>query len=337
MLPAIRFQTLITYALFSDKVGVWVFDDRGIHFSWLSGNANDVVSVVDKFRRLCGSPDSDLLSLRSLGRQVYDTLVGPIGPYLSPNRTLVFEGDDAIINLPFEALIDPQGLYLCDRNPIGVSPGLLYTDQLRTSSIFSAHDRALVVDVPSVGEQFASQLPPLPEAKKEAEAVVGSFKVARLLEGSEVNPQNLQREMRDAVVFHYAGHASISQLGPGLLLELEGQPALYDTSRILSESLENTRLVVLSACSTEDGGAGGISDPDSLVRAFLQSGVSQVVASRWSVNSVTTVQFMQDFYKSLLSGKTVVQSLRDAEISIRSHSGTERPYYWAAFGVFGNA
>lgn len=134
-------------------------------------------------------------------------------------------------------------------------------------------------------------------------------------------------------------HALATAEKTGILLapaENEAFPALFDASRIRALLVQRTNLAVLSACSTQKGGSGGtINDPDSLAGAFLQAGVPHVVASRWDVDSTVTAYFMKAFYDSLLRGKPVSRSLREAQASVRSIPGSERPYYWASFSAFG--
>jgi len=91
----------------------------------------------------------------------------------------------------------------------------------------------------------------------------------------------------------------------------------------------------LSACESERGTEGGYTDVDSFARIFGLAGVPHVVASRWNVDSATTMTLMQDFYAALSDGATVPESLRRAEGTTRSHMGSIHPYYWSAFRAFG--
>jgi len=92
-------------------------------------------------------------------------------------------------------------------------------------------------------------------------------------------------------------------------------------------------LAVISSCSPETG-EEDIINPDGLARAFLVSGVTEVVASHWNVDSSTTQSFMEKFYQSLLSGSSVPAALQDASIRIKGQPATSHPYYWAAFNVY---
>ena len=60
-----------------------------------------------------------------------------------------------------------------------------------------------------------------------------------------------------------------------------------------------------------------------------------VVASRWNVNSAATRQFMKLFYRALLDGSSVADSIHQAQIGLRSTQGMAHPYYWSAFAAFG--
>jgi len=57
------------------------------------------------------------------------------------------------------------------------------------------------------------------------------------------------------------------------------------------------------------------------------------VATRWNVDSTSTVSLMELFYERLLAGASVPQALASAEAALRQK--TPHPYYWAAFDAFG--
>jgi CHAT domain-containing protein len=74
-------------------------------------------------------------------------------------------------------------------------------------------------------------------------------------------------------------------------------------------------------------------DSDSLALVFLAKGVPHVIASRWNVDSSSTVLLMEVFYEKLLAGASVPQALASAEAALRQRA--PHPYYWAAFDAFG--
>jgi CHAT domain-containing protein len=46
---------------------------------------------------------------------------------------------------------------------------------------------------------------------------------------------------------------------------------------------------------------------------------------------------MEEFYSKVLSGETVAEALRHAELDIRSLPETSAPYFWAAFDSYGTS
>ena len=93
-------------------------------------------------------------------------------------------------------------------------------------------------------------------------------------------------------------------------------------------------LVVLSSCSTESDPDRVLTDPDELVRAFLQAGVPQVIASRWNVDSGVAKQFTEELYLIWSSGKTPTVAAHLAITSIKQNHALSHPFYWASVMIF---
>jgi CHAT domain-containing protein len=164
------------------------------------------------------------------------------------------------------------------------------------------------------------------------------FSGTRLLSGKESTLEGLDGERRRAALFHFAGHSIATGGDAGLLLasSTEGEAGyLLKGSRVQSQDWRACSLVVLSACSTGTGERHGFTNPESLVRAFLNAGAGRVVASRWNVDTNATAGFMRQFYQSILSGNLPVIALRSASETLRKNPATAHPYYWAAFQLFG--
>lgn len=96
--------------------------------------------------------------------------------------------------------------------------------------------------------------------------------------------------------------------------------------------LSNTELVVLSACETARGHIDPIEGVWGLQRAFKQAGVKTILMTLWKVSDDVTAMFMEQFYKNLMKGKTVRQSVKIAQDYLINH-GASDPFYWAPFVV----
>jgi CHAT domain-containing protein len=59
-----------------------------------------------------------------------------------------------------------------------------------------------------------------------------------------------------------------------------------------------------------------------------------VVAGIWNLDSAGTQILMREFYRAMLAGATVAESLRQAAAAVRLDDRYAHPYYWAGLEVF---
>jgi len=335
-LPLLHNETVIAYGIFHDGIAVWTYDDRGIFSQWISTPLGSVKSLALRFQRLCADPNSDLGTLRESARELYNVLIAPIEGKLSLDRTILFEPDDFLAAIPWEALVDPSAHYLAERAVVVITPGLYQMIHLRSPISFDKRASALIVSIPVVP---AEGLPPLVDADNEAREVSQRFPSARILQGSNATLSAIRRGIRGAFVFHFAGHAIASPQRSGLLLA-ELDPGTKLSRLITAETFSTNevadlQLAVLSACHTDTESEVGDSGTESLVESLLRARVPHVVASRWNVDSRETAVFMTEFYARLLAGSDVANSVHSAQLAMAAHRVSAHPYYWAAFELQG--
>ena len=332
-LPSLVGETIISYAAFRDGLAIWVYDNRGIAVKWVAKPSREISQLVFTLLQQCSEATSDQRDIRENAHALYDLIIGPVEDRLSEERTLVFEPDGPLDHLPIDVLIDGHSKTLIDRMSIVNSLGLYYRNSQHPQLTITSRTPALVIGVSNSTDNTFKELPPLIDVEREAESVASNFEFVRLLKGKQATLNAVLSDLPGAVVFHFAGHAVSSSGRSGLVLD----DKLLTASFVESARATRTVLAVLSACDTEKSIGTGRYDNDSLARRFLMVGISHVVASRWKVDSASTVLFMKSFYAALLNGKSVSQSVRLAKISLRSHLETSHPYYWAAFAAFGSS
>jgi CHAT domain-containing protein len=319
---------LISYVLSKDSTTAFVFRDGNVQ-SHVMQVADDANLRVLRFLNLCADPMSDLHYLNNESRRLYGLLVAPLESDIQGATVLRFETDGILDRVPFDLLQTPDGRYLGDRFEVTYSPGLAYGSR-STADTLSPSSAALIVI--AAGSQDPSLIP-LPEANEEGNDVAAYFRDAHVLSGLRSNRADVLRSLRDASVFHFAGHALAGVDGVGLVL---GSGAILTSGDLVKLRPRNLKLAVLSACETAGGEDGSFADLNSIARTLAVAGVPQTVASRWKVDSTVTRQLMKAFYSNLMSGKTAAESLNAATLAVRTVPGYEHPYYWGSFAVFGD-
>jgi len=106
----------------------------------------------------------------------------------------------------------------------------------------------------------------------------------------------------------------------------DGIATAYEISLL---NLSNTKLVVLSACESGLGDIKGSEGVYGLQRAFKMAGADYLLVSLWQVPDKETVEFMDLFYKSWLSGKTIHEAFAKAQKKMRKKY--KEVYKWGAW------
>jgi CHAT domain-containing protein len=101
----------------------------------------------------------------------------------------------------------------------------------------------------------------------------------------------------------------------------------YEISHL---NLQNTELVVLSACETGLGDIEGNEGVYGLQRSFKLAGAKYLIMSLWKVQDYQTQELMTAFYRYwLLDKQTIPEAFRSAQLEMRERY--ENPYFWAGF------
>jgi CHAT domain-containing protein len=325
---SLKHSTLISFAVFTDSINVWIADNRGVRSMSIQANKDGLEREIERFSTLCSDPHSSLEKVNSLGFRLHKMLIDPIEPLLEPGRVLIIEGEGILNRMPWAALSisDSKQIYLGDRYTIVNSPGLFYSAPSRARAPL---DRTVVV-YPGAVTVEGRHYEPLPNAEDEVNYIGKLLPHTVLLDERNTTVDRVLSEIRQASLFHFAGHAETGMTGGELLLR-DGE---LSASRLRNITLSKSPLVVLSACSTGVTAGDPSRDPNGLVRAFLAAGASQVIATQWDVDSQASFTFSKKFYSSLRKSTDVASAVSEAQRAIRLNPAMQHPFYWGAFEVF---
>jgi CHAT domain-containing protein len=124
----------------------------------------------------------------------------------------------------------------------------------------------------------------------------------------------------------FTGAASIYSEEP--ILDGSNNGVLY-AYEVMNLDLQDTRLVVLSACETGIGEIVNGEGVYGLSRSFQVAGAEKILMSLWKVDDQSTRELMIIFYENLLRLKNPQQAFIQAQKAIKKKY--PHPYYWGAF------
>jgi CHAT domain-containing protein/Tfp pilus assembly protein PilF len=137
--------------------------------------------------------------------------------------------------------------------------------------------------------------------------------------------------LRSGLMFTGADN-TIQQLGQS------GNPdkddGILNAYEALMLNLENTELVVLSACETGLGETKNGEGVYGLQRAFRIAGTSALMISLWEVSDEVTQKLMTSFYINWIQLKDKHKAFLKAQLEIKAKN--PEPFFWGAFILVGN-
>lgn len=225
---------------------------------------------------------------------------------------------------------------------------------------------------PTIRGSLSTEIVQLPGTKKEVEQIKVLLEKAKWNVKSFVSAYALEEEIKNLnspTVLHVATHGFFEPNLPGensqnssipkkssqqlfrsgiLLarasvslnkkLNLEPTPfhvedGILTAYEAMNLNLDNTNLVILSACET---GLGDIQNGEGvygLQRAFKVAGAQSIIMSLWKVNDEATQKLMVAFYENWIKTGDKREAFRLAQKSLKEQF--PEPYKWGAFVMIG--
>jgi CHAT domain-containing protein/Tfp pilus assembly protein PilF len=179
----------------------------------------------------------------------------------------------------------------------------------------------------------------LPFAAKEIDKIASTFPNTTKLVDASFNRANAVSQFGSYNLIHLATHAAFVHGTPEDSFVLMGNGDRLNLRELREWKLPNTQLIVLSACQTAIGGVVGSGEEILGFGYQIQrTGARAAIASLWTVSDQGTQMLMGNFYTQLQKGNNIINSLRQAQLSLlqTKQSELQHPYFWSAFILIGN-
>jgi CHAT domain-containing protein len=305
---------------------------------------------------------------RDEARQLYSLLLAPV-PEALRLQDLVIVPDGSLHQLPFDALIKPNGDYVLETHVVSYAPSTTVLCFLRSRDNENRTEMALLgvgdvpydLEPPTDGEgagrealRFVARgiydisgthlfhLGATRHELLEADNALGRPKQSLLLLGADATKTKFESEpLSSFKIIHFGVHGlSAPHFPQRSALVLGRDPHTTDDGLLQFREIAhlplNADLVTLSACDTATGELQGEEGSTGLVQAFLFAGAKSVVASVWSAEDSATEMLMKQFYTHLAEKEDKASALRHAKLDYLEKMGNRAPIFWAPFVLVGD-
>jgi CHAT domain-containing protein len=385
-------EVLLHYNVVGKNVAVFVGGARqGLDLQILDLDSEKLRAEIDELlldlkpRDRTLKPVSDLKTrLKGLRQE----LLRGVEERLEGARGIIVVPDACLHLFPFEALVLEDGSYLVEKLEVRYAPSLQVLLELDRREKREARVNLVLFGDPEFGKlprdteepaialrvRGGSGFAKLEHAREEVDKIGALFDEKVVRRGEEATEATFKAESPRGALLHVATHGRFAQAGG-----TDARPLFYSglafsgcnqggdgaedgflsAVEVMGIDLRAVDLAVLSACETSAGAVRPQEGKMGLERAFFLAGVKTFVGSLWQVNDRAAAEFMGNFYRCLLEGKTKPQALRQAKLDLilrgrkeltesttRGERGiglaptpvrdSSHPYYWAPFVLSGD-
>lgn len=293
----------------------------------------------------------------------YDVYWKPLKNVIKDDYTVYFSGDGVYNQLNIEMMKDENGKFAIDKNQFVYVTNTKDLLQANVASKSVGTEYLLCGNPAFYNENFTKAkktIPSLPGAESEVLALTEVLKKYNkksfTLTSARVSEDSL-KHMLSPRVFHIATHGYFKESDPnadeddftknpllnsGLML-LESGEIIDDPSikyvnqkegiltayEAMNMYLDNTDLVILSACETGRGEVRAGEGVYGLQRSFLIAGSKSVIMSLFKVDDEVTMKLMSEFYEQWLKTGNARDAFTFAKRKIKETYSD--PVLWGAF------
>ena len=348
---------LLAYTSTEKGLLIWLVTSKSFYSTSVEISETTIkTAITDYLVSLSSRKDEALIKQKSA--ELYRVLILPIGDRLNSKHLLYIIQDGELSQLPFTTLFSrATERYLIEDYSIVINNStsvLAKTLALARNKTNSNNESFVGISNPRFSYRRFPGLPPLPSSDEEVAQASKLYKYSKLYSQDGATESKTIQQIQNHNIVHIASHTINNKdniLSSAIVLA-EDKDA-HDKSHHLKDifldgtlqageiyqlKFPQTRLVILSSCSSGLGDLTKGETMGALAQAFLAVNVPNVIASLWDVDDKSSSDLMSNFHNNhRLKSLDFAQSLRQAQCAmIQSLDKDKRhPYYWASFQVQG--
>lgn len=269
----------------------------------------------------------DRSALDNSFRDLYDRLLLPFEKQVAEFEQLMIIPDDELVWIPFQLLKNAGGELLIENHSIVYNYSCSILNE--TSARPVKRDNKILAMAPFTEKGPMS----LPGTTEEIMSIKGT-KVT----SSAATRQFFMDSAGKYDIIHLATHAYVDDSLPDKSFVRFYSGNLY-ASEIMDVPLQNTHLVILSACETGSGQLIRGEGLMSITRAFSFAGCPETIASLWKADDYSTARIASGLHKYMADGVGPVGSLQKATLDYLNNDkvvvSQKTPAYWAHLRLIG--
>ena len=335
-----RQEDLLKMSLFEPKDSsstLKQYSQHRVNFSEIDKIGQEITAVLNK----ANSKDSVVVkNLQKTGQALWDHILSrPVKERLKliQSANLVLTIDEELIDIPWELLYDGVS-FLC----LKFNLGRLVRTKSRAAGVgyrASAHIFKMLI--------LANPTNDLKYAYLEGLSIKNQFDHNRAnihldFKSTAIDKLYIKKNIFDYDIIHFAGHCEYDTHNPknsGWVLS-DGKFTIHDILN-MGSAASLPALVFSNACHSAQSNSGGLIEADyqkkyySLAAAFLFSGVRHYIGSIRKIEDSAGLAFAKEFYRHLINGRPVGESLRLGRIKLVKDYGIIS-LHWANYLLYGD-
>jgi len=336
---------LISYYFTATTLVTFVVTAEGFNYHSAAIDSNLYKEILSTRAALESPGTFDKKMATATGKKLYTQLLQPISDLIGTKKQLIFIPHNELHYIPFEILVNPNtSNYLVKDFAISYN----YAASFLENPNYSAGKKEVLAFAPFASRQAANDsanvaFAVLPASKKEVASLHG-----KIFLDTAATKYNFLQNAAQFPIIHLATHAQANDKNP-----LESFIAFYPQKNssalqyrlyepeIYNLRLNNSSLVILSACETGKGQLIGGEGLMSLSRAFSYAGCPSVITSLWRAEDNATAYLTQKLYYYLQKGYAKDEALQKAKLDYLDDDAIEpnfkTPNFWAHLILVGDA